>query len=94
MLYITRPLWNFGHARWRELEQEAADAAAWMAQDSRRVLLVDDRVRALCFAKANAELVDTANRQQWFLVSGMADASCIERGKLSAAILYSPPTVK
>jgi 4-amino-4-deoxy-L-arabinose transferase-like glycosyltransferase len=94
LLYITRPLWNFGHARWREWEQEAADAAAWMAQDSQRVLLVDDRVRALCFTKANAELVDIANRQQWYLVSGVADAACVQRGKLSAAILYSPPTVK
>jgi 4-amino-4-deoxy-L-arabinose transferase-like glycosyltransferase len=94
LLYITRPLWNFGHARWREGDQEAADAAAWMAQEPRRVLLVDDRVRALCFTQANAELVDIANRQRWFLVSGMADAACVERGNLSAAVLYSPPTVK
>lgn len=94
LLYITRPLWNFGHARWREVEQEAADAAAWMAQDSQRVLIVDDRVRAMCFSKANAEPVDIANRQQWYVVSGMGDASCIARGKPSAAILYSPPTVK
>jgi 4-amino-4-deoxy-L-arabinose transferase-like glycosyltransferase len=94
LLHSTRPMWNFGHARWREREQEAAAAAAWMAQDSQRVLLVDDRVRALCFSKANAELVATANRLQWYLVSGMADVACIERGNLSAAILYSPPTVK
>jgi 4-amino-4-deoxy-L-arabinose transferase-like glycosyltransferase len=28
LLYLTRPLVNFGHARWQEAEQEAADAAA------------------------------------------------------------------
>jgi hypothetical protein len=94
LLYITRPWWNFGHARWREVEQEAADAAAWMAADSQRVLVVDDRVRGMCFSKANAEPVDMANRQLWYVVSGLPDAACIARGRTAAAILYSPPTVK
>jgi 4-amino-4-deoxy-L-arabinose transferase-like glycosyltransferase len=94
LLYITRPTWNFGHARWREMDQEAADAAAWMVASPQRVLLVDDRVLALCFAKANARLVDTANRQQWFLVTGAADAACVQKGNPAAALRYAPPNVK
>lgn len=94
LLYITRPTWNFGHARWRELEKEAADAAAWMAAGPQRVLLVDDRVLALCFSSANAQLVDTANRQRWYLVKGRADAACVRKGDPAAAIRYVPPSVK
>ena len=94
LLYITRPWWNFGHARWREVDQEAADAAAWLALDSTRVLLVDERVRDLCFSKANAESAGMANRQRWYLVSGLPDMECVERGSANVAIRYSPPTVK
>lgn len=94
LLYITRPWWNFGHARWREIEQEAADAAAWLAADGKRVLLVDDRVRGMCFSKATAESVGAANRQEWYLVAGMPDAECVARGNIGAAIRYANPTVK
>lgn len=94
LLYVTRPVWNFGHARWRELQQEAADAAAWLAADPARVLLVDDRVRKLCFGGASVRAVDTANRMQWFLATGAADPACVAKGKATAAILYTPPAVK
>jgi len=30
LLVLSRPSVNFGHARWREREVEAADAAAWL----------------------------------------------------------------
>lgn len=90
LLQLTRPITNFGHARWREIEQEAADAAAWLAVDPQRELLVDERVRQLCFASATTREVGTANRQQWFLVSGSPDPACVTRGNLRAALTYVP----
>lgn len=90
LLYLTRPVTNFGHARWREAEQEAADAAAWLAANPERALMVDQRVRDWCFAAANAREVGTANRQRWFLVSGPADPACVAKGRLAAALAYTP----
>jgi 4-amino-4-deoxy-L-arabinose transferase-like glycosyltransferase len=89
LLYLTRPIVNFGHARWREADQEANDAAAWMAQDPSRVLLVDETVRQQCFAMAEAQSVDTANRSAWSLVTGGANPDCVKKGQLSAARTYT-----
>lgn len=90
LLHLTRPVTNFGHARWREAEQEAADAAAWLVASPERALMVDQRVLEKCFAAANAREIGAANRQRWFLVSGQADPACVAQGKLSAALLYRP----
>ena len=89
LLYLTRPIVNFGHARWREADQEANDAAAWMAQDPSRVLLVDETVRQQCFARAEAQSVDTANRSAWSLVTGAANPDCVKKGQHSAARTYT-----
>lgn len=92
LLHLARPATNFGHSRWREFDQEAADAAAWLAvAPERRVLLVDQRARKLCFADANAVEVGMANRIRWALVSGRPAHECIARGKLDAARVYVPP---
>ncbi|HEX2493425.1 MAG TPA: glycosyltransferase family 39 protein [Steroidobacter sp.] len=94
LLYLDRAIVNFGHARWREYEQEAADAAAWLAADPQgRVLLVDERARQLCFSTASARAVAVANRMQWSLVSGAPQADCVARGRIEAARVYSPPTL-
>jgi 4-amino-4-deoxy-L-arabinose transferase-like glycosyltransferase len=92
LLELRRPSFNFGHARWRERPAEAADAAAWYAAKPGRALLIDSKVRELCFPRAEARPLGRANRQQWFLVTGgEADAGCIERGDVSRARLYIPP---
>ena len=91
LLELRRPSFNFGHARWRERESEAADAAAWLAEDPRRALVMDKRVRELCFKGATAVDLGKANRQHWFLVTGVPDAECAARGDKSRARLYSPP---
>lgn len=91
LLQIRRPVVNFGHARWREREDEAADAAVWLAQRPGRALFVERRTREACFAEAEALDLGAANRGHWFLVSGKADPNCIARGDLSRAILYTPP---
>lgn len=91
LLHLTRPVVNFGHARWREHQQEAADAAAWLAAGSDRALLVDERARTLCFPAATRRDAGVANRTQWFLVRGQADPGCVARGSLDAARTYVPP---
>jgi 4-amino-4-deoxy-L-arabinose transferase-like glycosyltransferase len=93
LLELRRPSWNFGHARWRERDAESADAAAWLAEKPGRALFMDGRVRKLCFSDATAVDLGRASRQQWFLVTGQPDATCIERGDKSRAILYVPPNV-
>ena len=69
---MRRPSVNFGHARWREREAEAADAAVWLAERPGRALLMDKRAREACFAAAQSIDLGKANRQHWFLVWGHA----------------------
>jgi ABC-type transport system involved in cytochrome bd biosynthesis fused ATPase/permease subunit len=91
LLQLKRPSFNFGHARWRERESEAADAAAWLAEDPQRGLVMDKRVRELCFKGAQAVDLGKANRQHWYLVTGNPDPKCVAEGDRAAARLYAPP---
>jgi 4-amino-4-deoxy-L-arabinose transferase-like glycosyltransferase len=93
LLQLRRPSVNFGHARWRERASEANDAAAWLAEDPARGLVVDKRSRELCFKGASAVGLGKANDQQWFLVTGMPDAACASAGDPAAARYYLPPDV-
>jgi len=88
LLYVDRPVTNFGHARWRDAWQEAADAAAWMAVDPTRLLLVDETARLDCFAAAQGREVAMANRIKWSLVTGAANPDCVKSGRLAAARTY------
>jgi 4-amino-4-deoxy-L-arabinose transferase-like glycosyltransferase len=90
LLYLTRPTVNFGHSRWREGSQEAADAAAWLGAAPGRTLLVNQQLKDLCFTHAEAREAGVANRQTWFLVSGEANASCVGYGNAAAARTYGP----
>lgn len=91
LLQLQRPITNFGHARWREGDQEAADAALWLSRSGDRILLADRTVVDWCFKSARARSVGTANRTEWFLIEGQPEASCIARGREGAAIPYAPP---
>jgi 4-amino-4-deoxy-L-arabinose transferase-like glycosyltransferase len=91
LLELRRPSVNFGHARWREREAEAADAAAWLAERPGRALLVEERAREACFSMAEAVDLGRANRQRWFLVSGEANPDCVRRGDRNRARWYLPP---
>lgn len=91
LLQLRRPSINFGHARWRDKDGEAADAAAWLVQEPGRAVLVHAKAREACFGPARAVDLGRANRQRWFLVSGQADPDCVARGDLSRARLYLPP---
>ena len=91
LLELRRPSYNFGHARWREREVEAADAAAWLAERPGRALLVEKRAKEACFSRTEAIDLGRANRQRWYLVSGTPDPDCVRRGNRGAARLYVPP---
>jgi 4-amino-4-deoxy-L-arabinose transferase-like glycosyltransferase len=91
LLELRRPSVNFGHARWREREAEAADGAVWLAARPGRALMMDSRAREACFAGARSIDLGKANRQHWFLVWGQPDEACVQRGDRSAARLYVPP---
>jgi 4-amino-4-deoxy-L-arabinose transferase-like glycosyltransferase len=91
LLHLRRPSVNFGHARWREAEAEAADAAAWLAERAGRALLVERRMRDACFSQSGAIDLGGDSRYYWFLVYGLPDRHCVERGDLTRARLYTPP---
>jgi 4-amino-4-deoxy-L-arabinose transferase-like glycosyltransferase len=91
LLELDRPSFNFGHARWRQWREEAADAAAWLAQDPGRAVLMNRRTMELCFGEAAAVELGRANQQHWFLVTGKPDPACAASGDPSSARLYSPP---
>lgn len=93
LLKLQRPVVHFGYARWREADQEAYDAAAWLNAGDDRVLLVDAFARELCFQDATTTALGTANRRSWYLVEGRAAAACAARGRSQAAHTYRPPTM-
>jgi hypothetical protein len=88
---LRRPSLNFGHRRFREGEQELFDAAAWLAQDPARQLLVSDPSRRRCFAEAaSVQPVGEAGGLDWMLVAGEPSPDCASRGDAGRAILYTP----
>ncbi|HJY38861.1 MAG TPA: hypothetical protein VJ299_15395, partial [Steroidobacteraceae bacterium] len=91
VLNARREIVHFGHARWREAEQEMADAALWIAGKPGRQLVINDDAREACFRDAPAQSLGAANRSEWFLVKGGADPACVARGKPGAAHYYIPP---
>lgn len=91
LLHIQRPIVHFGHARWREAWQEAADAASWLNAKPNRQLIVTEFAKNACFPEAQAVALGSANRTQWFLLSGKTASSCTARGQVRAAHLYVPP---
>jgi hypothetical protein len=93
VLQAHREIVHFGHARWREAEQEMADAALWLSGKPGRQLVINDQARAACFHDAQTQPLGDANRSEWFLVKGGADQACVARGKPGVAHYYLPPTV-
>ena len=91
LLYLDRETVNFGHARWREGQAEPQDAAAWLAQDPRRVLLVPGPLLEPCFAANPRRLAGQSSGDDWWLVEGAPDAGCAGRGDPGRAIRYPGP---
>jgi 4-amino-4-deoxy-L-arabinose transferase-like glycosyltransferase len=91
VLNARRDIVHFGHARWREAEQEMADAALWLSGKPGRQLVINDYARTACFPNAPVQALGNANRSEWFLVREGAEPSCVARGKPGAAHYYLPP---
>lgn len=91
LLMAHRTITNFGHSRWRQWEQEADDAAAWMAAAPGRMVIVEPAVRDRCFSRAKAQEIRDGNGETYYLVSGVTDPECVQRGHLEAALTYVPP---
>lgn len=91
LLNVHRPIVHFGHARWREADQEAADAALWLNGSADRQLVVTDYARQLCFADTASQSLGEANRSEWFIVRGKPNPKCVARGKAAALYRYAPP---
>ncbi|MGC4027480.1 MAG: glycosyltransferase family 39 protein [Steroidobacteraceae bacterium] len=89
---LRRPSVNFGNRRTtREGDAETFDAAAWLARDPRRQLLVRETMMQPCFAGLESiREVGYASGEDWFLVSGSPDPSCVARGDMHNAIHYDP----
>jgi hypothetical protein len=91
LLNVHRPIVHFGHARWREPDKEAFDAALWLNGSENRQLVVSDYARKLCFADIAAKSLGMANRMAWFIVRGKPSATCVARGNAAALYRYAPP---
>jgi hypothetical protein len=94
LLNVTRPIVHFGHARWRESEQEMADAARWLASSRRNQLVVNEVSLKRCFNTAQRQSLGNANRTSWYLVRGDVEPDCVERGRADAAYFYNPPNAQ
>jgi 4-amino-4-deoxy-L-arabinose transferase-like glycosyltransferase len=89
--HLQRPSVNFGHRRFREGDDESFDAAAWLAADSQRQLLVPERMLQPCFgAAAQVQLVGDSSRGNWYLVAGAPDPACAARGNANHSFAYVP----
>jgi 4-amino-4-deoxy-L-arabinose transferase-like glycosyltransferase len=91
VLNARRSIVHFGHARWREADQEMADAALWLSEKPGRQLVINDSARTACFSNAQVQSLGTANRSEWYLARGEADQSCVARGKPGMAHYYLAP---
>lgn len=91
LLNVHRPIVHFGHARWREPDREAADAALWLNGSESRQLVVSDYARKLCFADATSKSLGMANRMEWFIVRGKPNPTCVAQGNAAALYHYAPP---
>lgn len=90
LLYLDRPVVNFGHRRVFEGPQEAYDAAAWLNAAQGRVLLVPLRPgaeTASCFI-GSLERAGTSSGDEWFLVRPPAAPDCAKKGDARKAIRY------
>ena len=93
LLYLDRPIVNFGHRRVFEGPQESYDASAWLNAASGRVLLVPRDQTAPCFL-GNVTRAGASSGEDWFLVRAPAAVSCAQKGDARRAIHYADASVK
>ena len=87
LLYLDRPVVNFGHRRWQEGDQEAFDAAFWLNAAPNRVVLIPADLREKCFREPMT-FAGKSSGDDWYLVRGRATPECAARGDARRAIQY------
>lgn len=92
LLQVRRPVVHFGHGRWEEQAQEAADGARWLNAQPNRQLVITADARQRCFTGAPATPLGTANRVDWFLIRGPVVSPCAAQG-VDSARRYRPPGI-
>ena len=88
LLYLDRPIVNFGHRRVFEGPQESFDAAAWLDAAPGRVLLVPADQMEPCFV-ANRVKAGVTSGEEGFLVRAPGAAQCAAKGDARRAIRYA-----
>jgi 4-amino-4-deoxy-L-arabinose transferase-like glycosyltransferase len=89
LLYLNRPSVNFGH-RLQDPLEEQYDAARWLTDGSRRVLLVSEPQLSPCFSLSPHESLGRSASLNWFLVRAGGTLDCIQKGNPADAIHYTP----
>jgi 4-amino-4-deoxy-L-arabinose transferase-like glycosyltransferase len=92
LLYVDRPVVNFGHGRYAETDshaEETYDAARWLNSHADRLLLLPEALLSPCFANSPRTAVGETSRQSWFLVGAPAAANCASEGNPQRAIPYN-----
>jgi 4-amino-4-deoxy-L-arabinose transferase-like glycosyltransferase len=87
LLYLDRPIVNFGHRRVFEGPQESYDASAWLNATPGRVLLVPGDQLAPCFDAHSAQ-AGISSDEVWYFVRAPAAVSCAAKGDIHQAIRY------
>jgi 4-amino-4-deoxy-L-arabinose transferase-like glycosyltransferase len=91
LLYIERPVVDFGHRRWLDPLSEEDDAARWLDASRGRELLVPQSELEPCFERAPRETGGFTVGQRWWLVRAPASPACAARGDPQRVLHYTPP---
>ncbi len=91
LLYLDRPIVDFGHRRWLDPLSEERDAARWLDAAPGRVLIVPRSELKPCFDSASHEPLGTSAGELWLLVRAPAMSGCADRGDPRRVLHYTPP---
>jgi hypothetical protein len=94
LLYLDRPVVNFGHRRWLEGPKESYDASQWLNGGGKRVLLMPADQFKPCFSDSPHRVGGYASGEEWLLVSPPASKDCADQGNSRNVIHYEPPATR
>jgi 4-amino-4-deoxy-L-arabinose transferase-like glycosyltransferase len=89
LLYLDRPTVNFGH-RPEDPREEQYDAARWLNDEPRRVLLIPEPQLSPCFTSSTRQPLGRSASLSWFLVRSGGTAECVQKGNAAHAVQYTP----
>jgi 4-amino-4-deoxy-L-arabinose transferase-like glycosyltransferase len=90
LLYLDRPIVDFGHRRWLDPLAEQRDAARWLDASPARELLVPRSQLSPCFQGSPRQMAGETVGERWYLVRGPASAACAQLGDPARALPFRP----